>query len=513
VSVSVLGIVSLAGWILDFHPEPGFLGLVAMKANTAVCFTLAGLSLTLQSSPSVIPSKHAYLARGLAAVVVTVALVTAAEYMFNLDLEIDQLLFEDTPPETGPSFPGRMAPASASNFVLLGLALLLLDTPVGPNRRWPAQYLTFGSLVITLLAFIAYFYRVEVPVKTAPYVTIALHTLIGFAILSLGILIARPDRGVLAALTGNSPGSVVARRLLPAAILFPLLVGWLSNLAERAGLLGFGFGTAIFAISLILAFTGLVLWAAHGLNRTDAERKGIQRELLVSRERLRGLASRLQAAREQERASLAREIHDTMAQELTRLKLDIAWLNRRMSRPVKEADQNLVREKLAAMREVTDLSISTVQRLATELRPVVLDTLGLYAAIEWQVRDFEARTGVHCEIFLPEGTPKLDQERSTAIFRILQESLTNIARHARATKVEVCLHVTPMNVSLSVRDNGSGIAEGKLGDPHSLGLIGMRERAALLNGECRVSGLPTGGTSVDISLPFEVGIGVETNPI
>jgi signal transduction histidine kinase len=510
--VILLGVVSLAGWVFDIRPEAPFVGLVAMKANTAICFTLLGLSLLLQDRPDSIPGWRSPLARVMAIFVLGVALVTLVEYIFRLDLRIDQLLFQETPEEAGASFPGRMSPASAASFLLLGTGLAWLDVPAGPARHGLSQFLGLAALLVTLLAFIGYFYGVEMPHRTAPYVTIAFHTVLGFAGLSLGVLFVRPQHGLIAGLLADSPGSVVARRLLPAAILFPLVVGWLSILAQRAGLSGLGFGTALFALSLIVAFTALIAWAAQGLNRTDAERRSIEEELLGSREQLRALAGKLQAAREQERASLAREIHDTMAQELTRLKLDLAWLSRRLAKPLTEPDQSLLKEKLEGMRAIADTSISTVQRLATQLRPVVLDTLGLQAAIEWQVRDFESRSGLRCEIGLPENNVAIDPERSTALFRILQESLTNIARHAQATEVQVNLRCTPNTICLTIRDNGSGIAEGKLMDPHSLGLTGMRERAALLEGDCQVLPSPSGGTQVEVSLPYPNPDSAQTPP-
>lgn len=510
--VILLGIVSLAGWVFDIRPAAPFVGLVAMKANTAICFTLLGLSLVLQADPGRLPGWRSPLARGMAMCVLGVALMTLMEYVFRLDLRIDQLLFQETSEEAGASFPGRMSPASAANFLLLGTGLGWLDAQSSSARYVLAQFLALAALLVTLLAFIGYFYGVEVPHRTAPYVTIALHTVLGFAGLSLGVLFARPQRGLIAGLLADKPGSVVGRRLLPAAILFPLLVGWLSILAQRAELFGLGFGTALFALSLILAFTALIGWAAHGLNRTDAERRGIEEQLIVSREQLRALAGKLQAAREEERARLAREIHDTMAQELTRLKLDVAWLNRRLAKPLTEAEQNLLKDKLEGMRVIADTSISAVQRLATELRPVVLDTLGLQAAIEWQVRDFEARSGLRCEIAVPEKNLTIDSERSTALFRILQESLTNIARHAQATEVYVTLRCAANAICLTVRDNGAGIADGKLTDPHSLGLTGMRERAALLEGQCQVLRSPEGGTQVEVSLPYSNPDSVQAPP-
>jgi signal transduction histidine kinase len=150
---------------------------------------------------------------------------------------------------------------------------------------------------------------------------------------------------------------------------------------------------------------------------------------------------------------------------------------------------------------VTDTAIESVQKIATELRPVVLDTLGLCAAIEWQANEFEGRTGIKCELNLPHEELDLDRDYSTALFRILQESLTNVVRHAQATRVEIDLQREANHLALTVRDNGRGIGPTELNDPHSLGLLGMRERAMLLGGECQITGNPTFGTEVEARFP------------
>jgi signal transduction histidine kinase len=221
------------------------------------------------------------------------------------------------------------------------------------------------------------------------------------------------------------------------------------------------------------------------------ERKRAEQEL-------RDLASRLQAVREEERGRLAREIHDVLAQELTRIKLDISWLKRRLSSPVDEIKQQQLLEKLVGMSQLADAAIGSVQKIATELRPVVLDTLGLCAAIEWQARDFEARTNIPCYVSVPEEDVPLGREHSTAIFRILQESLTNVVRHAGASRVELQFNCMPGQASLVVRDNGKGIAATEITNPHSLGLVGMRERATLLGGVCSITGQPGNGTAVEV---------------
>ncbi len=235
-----------------------------------------------------------------------------------------------------------------------------------------------------------------------------------------------------------------------------------------------------------------------------------EQDLSHSRENLRALAARLQAVREEERTRLAREIHDVLAQDLTRLKLDMVWLNRRLNEPMEPSRQKALADKLAGMTELADLAIGAVQRIATELRPVVLDTLGLCAAIEWQAKDFAARTGIDCRARVPEPEPELSRDGATALFRILQESLTNVARHAGASHVEVQLRYEPGWLALEVRDDGRGIRAHELTDPRSIGLLGMRERATLLGGQCRIDPLQGGGTAVVARLPL-VGNGIAAN--
>jgi PAS domain S-box-containing protein len=252
--------------------------------------------------------------------------------------------------------------------------------------------------------------------------------------------------------------------------------------------------------------TGDVMgWVASMSDISDWKRA--EAELQASREQLRTLAARLQEVREEERARLAREIHDVLAQELTRIKMDIAWLNRRLAQPVDAAQQPLLLEKLAAMTELADTAIGSVQRIATELRPFVLDSFGLCAAIEWQVKDFGVRSGIRCAAHVPARDFPLGRERSTALFRILQESLTNVARHAAATYLDVDLFGDAETVTLKVRDNGRGIETGQLNNPRAMGLLGMRERAALLGGNCQISRDAAGGTLVEARLPLPPGAG------
>jgi signal transduction histidine kinase len=211
---------------------------------------------------------------------------------------------------------------------------------------------------------------------------------------------------------------------------------------------------------------------------------------------LRALAARLQTAREEERTRVAREIHDELGQALTAIKIDLTAL---LPSVLPDPGSNLQRQQTVF--RLLDDAIHSVRRIATDLRPGVLDDLGLVAAIEWAVEEFQARTGIESCVSLPDGDMALDPEPATALFRILQEALTNVARHARATRVTVQLAQQNGDLSLEVRDNGRGVQQEQLVDGRSLGILGMRERALLLAGEFSIHGTPDEGTTVKVRIP------------
>jgi signal transduction histidine kinase len=194
---------------------------------------------------------------------------------------------------------------------------------------------------------------------------------------------------------------------------------------------------------------------------------------------------------------MAREIHDELGQSLTALKMDVSWLNRHL--PEVGAGFN---SKLSSMEEVIDRTIQTVQKLSGELRPGILDDLGLAAAIEWQAEEFENRTGIQCEVALSHEESILTRDQSTTMFRIFQETLTNVIRHAQATKVEVRLNEQKGSIVLEVSDNGRGITEAEISDPKAFGLIGMRERVDFIGGEITIGGSPGKGTRIRVILPL-----------
>jgi len=214
-------------------------------------------------------------------------------------------------------------------------------------------------------------------------------------------------------------------------------------------------------------------------------------------EQLRHLAAYLQTAREEERAHIAREIHDEFGQVLTALKIDLSWLIKRLP-----PEQPALREKTQTMVSLLDTTMQMVRRVATELRPGLLDDLGLLAAIEWQAQEFAERAGIACDLRLGEQSPPFERDLNTAIFRIFQESLTNVARYAGATRVQVEVDEEPGQWILTIADNGQGITAAQIAGPQSLGLMGMRERACAWGGEVTFEGKPGQGTTVTVVIPY-----------
>jgi len=224
--------------------------------------------------------------------------------------------------------------------------------------------------------------------------------------------------------------------------------------------------------------------------RAEAETKS-------SYKQVRALAAKLQSVREEERMAIARELHDGLGQALTALKFDLAWLAGRLSKT-----DGALRDKAQTISAQIDGTIKTVRRLSSELRPGMLDDFGLAASIESHAQEFEERTGIRCDLSEVDPEPPLSHAQSIAVFRIFQETLTNVARHAQATHAAIRLSATDGRLRLQVKDNGRGLTPDALAGTHSLGVLGMRERAELLDGMLDISSAPGAGTTVTVTIPL-----------
>jgi PAS domain S-box-containing protein len=223
-----------------------------------------------------------------------------------------------------------------------------------------------------------------------------------------------------------------------------------------------------------------------------------QEELRSTNDQLRALATRMDAIREEERRVIAREIHDQIGQALTSLKLDVSWLRSQLPRDAgPEVD-----ERARGMDALIDQTIETARRVSAMLRPAILDDIGLAAAIRWLTRDFQQRTGVACELELPADGPSIAPQIALSMFRIVQEALTNVARHAQARHVRIGLSVDPETAVLTLADDGRGVTAEELERPASLGIVGMRERALAVGGQVTITGSAERGTTLTVRVPM-----------
>ncbi len=245
----------------------------------------------------------------------------------------------------------------------------------------------------------------------------------------------------------------------------------------------------ILAGDKIVGFIGLII--------DITERMRWEEQISLSSEKLRALAAHLESIREEERIKISREIHDNLGQSLTGLKMDISWIQKR-----NKNNNSEIFNKLNSMSDEVSNTIQIVRKISSELRPSELDNLGIIAAIETSAREFEERTEIPCKIYTSIDDVSLNQQKSTIIFRILQEALTNIIRHAKANEVKINIKLANNNFVLNVEDDGIGIKNEQLLKSNSFGIMGMKERAYIVKGEVDISSLPQKGTRVKIVIPI-----------
>ncbi|NJD67611.1 MAG: response regulator [candidate division NC10 bacterium] len=229
------------------------------------------------------------------------------------------------------------------------------------------------------------------------------------------------------------------------------------------------------------------------------ERTRLLEDLEKSYQKFYSLSAHLQHLREEERRWLARELHDELGGLFTAMKTELSFAVKQLAeRP------SLLSETEKSLTKLIDTGIETVQRISSDLRPPLLDHLGLMPAIQWHIQEFQKRTGIQCQWTLCTGEIPLDKDRDLAVFRIVQEALTNVARHSKASRVTVEVSRNEDSMTLRIEDNGVGFNEEKLDDPHSFGLIGIQERVLFLKGQVTIKGFPQQGTTVAVTIPLLV---------
>ena len=233
-------------------------------------------------------------------------------------------------------------------------------------------------------------------------------------------------------------------------------------------------------------------------SRNITEKETNEKDIRASREQLRNLSIHLQTVREEERASIAREIHDDLGQLLTVIKINISEIEK--SLPKRKKDEI---KMINTIKKLLDTANESIHKIASELRPSILDDLGLSAAVEWQAQEFHKNTGIKCNVKLKPVEIVLNEKLSITIYRIIQEALTNVTRHSRARKVDVSMTIQNKNLCLIIKDNGVGIKEEKIDSSKSYGLIGIRERLVPWNGTMEINGIKGEGTTIIVNVPIE----------
>jgi signal transduction histidine kinase len=322
----------------------------------------------------------------------------------------------------------------------------------------------------------------------------ALNSAVVFIALAAGVLARDSSGPVTQVLTSPGPGGSLARKLLPRLIIAIVVIGFLRLTGERLGWYGLELGLSLFVLMTTIVIIFVTLRYARATDEAQLTRIEADRKVRDAFAQVRTLAATAEKSREAERTRIAREIHDELGQALTGVKMDLAWVRSRL--PADRA----IQERFDAVGELLEDAVQIGRRISSDLRPGVLDDLGLVAALQWQAREFTKRTGIAVRIDAPDDVPVPD-ERATAAFRICQEALTNVSRHSGATRVQVEVTAQDQALSVVIQDNGRGFDVGpaKAG---SFGLLGMQERAEAWGGAVRVESNVGGGTTVTLSLPL-----------
>jgi signal transduction histidine kinase/CheY-like chemotaxis protein len=453
--VMLVGLLVLAGWTFDLDHLKGVYGGISMKANTALSLTLAGASLWALNRRE--PSPLLRLVGQIAAAIVAlIGALTLSQHLFGWNLGIDQMLFTEPLGERATASPGRMGPNASTSFTLSGLALLLLHTRRAVSL---AQVLSSLVIVLALLAIIGYLYQVEALYGVARYTGIALHTTITFLVLGLGLLAARSDQGIVSVISSDRAGSRMGRRLLIAAVLVPLLMGWLRLLGQRAGYYETDFGTSLLVVVIVVIFTVIIWQSAANLNHIEQQRltaESAREQLYASEKRARAEAERANRLKDEFLATVSHELRTPLnailgwGTMIRQGRLDDAMFARAM-----EAIERNARAQAQLVEDLLDVSRIITGKLRLDVRPIHL--ISIISAATDSIRPAAQAKGIKLEMVLDPSAGHICGD-ATRLQQVIWNLLSNAVKFTpTGGVVQVTLNRVDSKAQINVSDTGEGV--------------------------------------------------------
>lgn len=480
------GAISLLGWVAGI---PRFIDWdgngIAIKFNAAICIISAGIALLISAF---FPERKTPI-RVFGCVAAVIAAATLFQHLTGIDLRIDTLFFDEVPNASAATTPGRMGPPASISLLILGLALILATFR---RARSMAAALGLGALFVATLPLIGYLFGANQLYSLPRATSVAFQTALMLFVLAFGVVALIKDKGIAAALLQNDAGGVMFRSLLLPLTGVSLALGFTRVFLQEEGYVDTAFGTAIRTLVEICLLLGLMWWTAERLSRLDARSRDALK-VFAENETLR----RISEAQEAERKRIARDLHDHIGQQLTALRLKLGALQKKTVTNQELADE------IARVSEQTKKLDSDISLLVWQMRPGVLDSHGLASALNSLVREWSINHGINAELHATSSDRRLPPEIETNLYRIIQEALNNIVKHAYAKNVSITLNYLEDEAVLVIEDDGIGFDPdtSRVHEAGGFGLVGMKERAAIVGGRLEIESKAGKGTTILVRVP------------